>query len=352
MKLEESRVACQAAYAHFHGTRDEYNQQLEELENIREQVSVAKHEKEDSDKLKVGERLANMSDKLVDFATSHLDDLDVAVIELAKALSKAKAAQEKKATEAVNEEVSTDASSDEAGDPSHDLFAPSRTILEAEAAGKKAAAVAEQNRLLNWQMEQKRRADVLWNMASANGEMAAGWQHHYDEQRQLFFFHNVELKATSWDYPARQPTVVVQEVISPTEQVAKASDKKDMEAKQETRKEAYKKAANAEEAKAQRSSNAEDIRKAQKEAMMEAKRNAGTVASEVQAQQSQADAIEIHSDSEEDQVDQEILRQERQFMSDGTSTEVPVGIANPNQMRQEQLFRQGMQQQSPSAACP
>ena len=45
-----------------------------------------------------------MSDKLVDFATSHLDDLDVAVVELGKALSKAKVAQEKKATEGVTVE--------------------------------------------------------------------------------------------------------------------------------------------------------------------------------------------------------------------------------------------------------
>ena len=67
VKLEETIAACQVAYALFHTTKDEYNRQLEELESIRDQVSVAKHEKEDSDKLKVGERLANVSDKLVDF---------------------------------------------------------------------------------------------------------------------------------------------------------------------------------------------------------------------------------------------------------------------------------------------
>ena len=72
----------------------------------------------------------------------------------------------------------------------------------------------------------------------------------------------------------------------------------------------------------------------------------------IQANQAQADSVEIHSDSDGDHADEEILRQERQFKSDGASSEVPVGIANPNHMRQEQLFRQGMQQQGPSAACP
>ena len=145
---------------------------------------------------------------------------------------------------------------------------------------------------------------------------------------------------------------MVHEVANSTAAGAKASDQTDMEAKQEARKEAYKKAAKAEDAKAQRSSNAEDIRKAQKEAMMEAKRVAATATNDVQAQQHQADAVEIHSDSEGDQVDDDILRQERQFHSDGTLPEDPFCAANPNQMRQEQLFRQGMQQQDPSAACP
>ena len=52
-RLEETRVACQAAYALFHSTKDQYNLQLEELESIRDQVSGAKHEREDADKLKV-----------------------------------------------------------------------------------------------------------------------------------------------------------------------------------------------------------------------------------------------------------------------------------------------------------
>ena len=105
---------------------------------------------------------------------------------------------------------------------------------------------------------------MFWVMAEEHGKMAAGWQ-HYDERNKRFFFHNAVLNTTTWDYPAKKPAVVVKEGATSAATSVKASDQKDMEAKQEVRKEAFKKAAKAEDAKAQRSPNAEDIRKARRD---------------------------------------------------------------------------------------
>ena len=101
-----------------------------------------------------------------------------------------------------------------------------------------------------------------------------------------------------------------------------------------------------------RSSQADDIRKANKEAQMEARRAAAAEQIDQEAKQAHAESAEIHSDSDIDEhtkAGDDILRQEQQFNRD---TAAPVDAANVNQLRQEQLFRQGMQQQAPSAACP
>ena len=79
------------------------------------------------------------------------------------------------------------------------VYEASDAVLKAEAAGKEAASVAEANRQASLQAEEKRRAEMLRVLQQEHGELADGWQYHYDETHQRFFFHNLVLTSTTWD---------------------------------------------------------------------------------------------------------------------------------------------------------
>ena len=121
-----------------------------------------------------------------------------------------------------------------------------------------------------------------------------------------------------------------------------------VEQKQEDRKASFKKAGSAEEAKAVRTSQADVARKAEKDAQMDARRSAAAEGMDAAIQAEEAaeafaksQCVDIHSDDDAG-ADDQILSQEREFMQE----------VNSQPANGSTLFREGMQHQVPSVACP